>query len=196
MRDGVNTSKGVNHPSLPLCPSTPFPYTLSAMLFSSVAISGKRWLESSRSDNGPHVHKPLFFSQTCTFLQLLSWERKQEKETHQVIKALALPWKLKEWPFALFCLSSMSLSSSSCWADCCLASFLTWVFHSLSKAAKAQCIVLVITPLWVIAAAVCPMLFPPLSAFAEQTPPSRNKSGRAVFFFSFALCVRAFLSYR
>lgn len=57
-----------------------------------------------------------------TFLQTRckEGERKRERKTHQVIKALALPWKLKEWPFALLSLP-LPLSPSSCWADCCLA---------------------------------------------------------------------------
>ena len=77
------------------------------MLFSSLAISAERWLESSQSDNGLHIHSLSFslsLSHTHTFLQPQSRERRREKETHQVIKALALPWKLKEWPFALLCL--------------------------------------------------------------------------------------------
>lgn len=55
-----------------------------------------------------------------TFVKPRSRER---EETHQVIKALALPWKLKEWPFAL-CLSvSLALSL---WL---LSGFLVFSFH-------------------------------------------------------------------
>lgn len=105
MRDGVSTSEGANHP----CPSPflPLSASLAALLFSSLAFRVKRRLEPFQSDNGSHIGTYFFcfpLSHTHTIFYSHRAERKWEKKTHQVIKALALPWKLKEWPFALPCL--------------------------------------------------------------------------------------------
>lgn len=78
--------------------------SLATLLFSSFALPVKRRLEAFQSDNGSHIGTSVSLSLTLTLFYSHGAERKWEKKTHQVIKAPALPWKLKEWPFALPCL--------------------------------------------------------------------------------------------